>query len=135
MGAGKPVLFAVNKIDIMDYDPGDFSGFCGESLQFGISAKQHRGIEALENGLYSLVTKGDDWDPGHGVVPNIRHLRALENALLAAHRVQEGLGHGLPADLLAVDLQDVLDGLGDIIGETTTEDVLDVIFEQFCLGK
>ncbi len=133
--AEKPVLFAVNKIDIMDYDPVDFAEFCGDAPQFGISAKQHLGIEDLENGLYSLVTRGDEWDPGHGIVPNVRHRLALENGLLAAQRVQEGLTSGLPADLLAVDLQDVLDGLGDIIGETTTEDVLDVIFEQFCLGK
>ncbi|MDA3971803.1 MAG: tRNA uridine-5-carboxymethylaminomethyl(34) synthesis GTPase MnmE [Desulfobulbaceae bacterium] len=132
---GKPVLFAVNKIDVMDYEPADFAEFCGKSPQFGISAKLHLGIEALENGLYSLVTSGDDWDPGHGVVPNVRHRLSLEKGLEAAQRVTLGLGQGLSADLLAVDLQDVLDGLGDIIGETTTEDVLDVIFEQFCLGK
>ncbi len=132
---GKPVLFAVNKIDIMDYEPADFADFCSNSVPFAISAKKHLGIEALENGLYSLVTKGDDWDPGHAVVPNIRHVQGLENGLVAAHRVRDGLLQGLPADLLAVDLQDVVDGLGDIIGETTTDDVLDVIFEQFCLGK
>ncbi len=131
----KPVLFAVNKIDIMDYDPVIFTDFCGESIPYGISAKHHVGIKELEDGLYSLVTGGSDWDPGHGVVPNVRHLQALKKGVSAAHLVQEGLFHGLPADLLAIDLQDVLDGLGDIVGETTTEDVLDVIFEQFCLGK
>ncbi len=47
----------------------------------------------------------------------------------------DGFSLGLPNDLIAVDLQDCLDHLGDIVGETTTEDILDVIFEQFCLGK
>lgn len=133
--AGKPVLFAVNKIDIMEYEPADFADFCGDQPSFGISAKQHAGIEELENGLYSLVTGGGEWDPGHGVVPNVRHRQALETGVLAARRVLDGLNLALSADLLAVDVQDVLDCLGDIIGETTTEDVLDVIFEQFCLGK
>ena len=133
--AEKPVLFAVNKIDIMEYDPADFTEFCGSQPPFAISAKKHQGIEQLEDGLYALVTGGDGWDPGHGVVPNVRHLQALDTGLVAAWRVHEGLLAGLSADLLAVDLQDVLDCLGDIIGETTTEDVLDVIFEQFCLGK
>ncbi len=132
---GKPVLFVVNKIDIIKYEPADFAEFCAGSAPFAISAKQHLGIEKLEDGLYSLVTGGDGWDPGHGVVPNVRHLQALAKALVAVHRVQDGLGLALSADLLAVDLQEVLDGLGDIVGETTTEDVLDVIFEQFCLGK
>ncbi|HKJ65241.1 MAG TPA: tRNA uridine-5-carboxymethylaminomethyl(34) synthesis GTPase MnmE, partial [Desulfopila sp.] len=50
-------------------------------------------------------------------------------------RVQEGLEAEVSTDLLAVDLQEVLDQLDDIVGETTTEDILDVIFEQFCLGK
>jgi tRNA modification GTPase len=38
-------------------------------------------------------------------------------------------------DLIAVDLQDCLDQLAEIVGETTTEDILDVIFAEFCLGK
>ena len=41
----------------------------------------------------------------------------------------------MTSDLLAVDLQECLDQLGEIVGQTTTEDILDVIFEQFCLGK
>ena len=132
---GKPVLYVVNKIDIIDYNAADFQEFCGTSQPFAISAKEYRGFEGLEDGLYSLVTKGNDWDPGHGVVPNVRHLQALKKALLAVYRVQDGILQEISADLLAIDLQDVLDHLGVIIGETTTEDVLDVIFEQFCLGK
>ncbi len=42
---------------------------------------------------------------------------------------------GLSNDLIAVDLQECLDGLAEIVGETTTDDILDVIFAEFCLGK
>ena len=60
---------------------------------------------------------------------------ALENAREATNRVLEGIERALTPDLLAIELQAALDHLGDIIGETTTEDVLDMIFQQFCLGK
>ena len=60
---------------------------------------------------------------------------ALEKAQDALERVAGGLASGLSNDLITVDLLESLDHLGDIVGETTTEDMLDVIFEQFCLGK
>ena len=47
----------------------------------------------------------------------------------------ESLENGMPPDLVAVDLRISLDGLGDIVGKTTTEDILDRIFSQFCVGK
>ena len=46
-----------------------------------------------------------------------------------------GIEAGLTSDLLTIDILDCLDHLGEVVGETTTEDVLDVVFEQFCLGK
>ena len=75
------------------------------------------------------------WEPGPAGTPNLRHKSAMVKALAACHQVDEGLAHGLSPDLLAVDLQTALDHLGDIVGETTTEDVLDMIFERFCIGK
>ena len=65
----------------------------------------------------------------------MRHKSALQHARDAAIRLGEGLELRITSDLLAIDLQDCLDQLNDIVGITTTEDVLDVIFEQFCLGK
>ncbi len=132
----KPVLYVVNKIDIVDdYKEADFSGKIADMPLVSISAKEGRGIDTLEQAVYDLVTGGEDWDPGHDVVPNIRHRSALEKAREAATRVLEGIEITLPPDLIAVELQATLDHLGDIIGETTTEDVLDMIFQQFCLGK
>jgi len=59
----------------------------------------------------------------------------LQRALVAVQQVGEGLAADLSPDLLAIDLQAALAFLGDIIGETTTDDVLDMIFADFCLGK
>ncbi|MBU1140725.1 MAG: tRNA uridine-5-carboxymethylaminomethyl(34) synthesis GTPase MnmE, partial [Proteobacteria bacterium] len=100
-----------------------------------ISAKHQHGIEELKNAIFTTVT-GDrnQWEE-EGCAPNIRHKDALQRAHDAAGRLWQGLQEGMTSDLLAIDLQDCLDQLNAIVGITTTEDVLDVIFEQFCLGK
>ncbi|PLX46737.1 MAG: tRNA uridine-5-carboxymethylaminomethyl(34) synthesis GTPase MnmE [Desulfobulbaceae bacterium] len=132
----KPVLYVVNKIDIVeDYRVDDYHLKLADAPLVAISAKEGDGIAALEQAVYELVTGGDQWDPGHEVVPNIRHQAALQKARQAGSRVVDGLSIGLPPDLVAIELQAALDHMGDIIGETTTEDVLDLIFQQFCLGK
>ena len=67
--------------------------------------------------------------------PNIRHKAVLDEALLASRRCVEATQAGISVDLLAVDVQSALDHLGDIIGLTTSEDILDEIFSRFCIGK
>lgn len=102
----------------------------------GLSAKYHKGIGSLEDTIFQVVIgKTDRWDPGYTCVPNLRHEASLKRALAATVLVSEGVSQQLTPDLLAIELQSALDHLGDIVGETTTDDVLDMIFEQFCIGK
>lgn len=100
-----------------------------------ISAKTNKGITALEEMIFQQVT-GDHsgWDPGHLCAPNSRHRASLQNALDTCTTLSNNMDI-LPPDLLAIELQSCLDYLGDIIGYTTTEDVLDKIFASFCIGK
>ena len=132
----KPRLYAINKIDIIaDYKPQEFAKQLADQPLVSISAKKGLGLEELKEELVRLATGGNGWDPGHGAVPNIRHQHALQQTSEATERVIDGLHLGLPADLLAIELQAALDSLGEIIGTTTNEDILDMIFTQFCLGK
>lgn len=101
-----------------------------------ISAKLGTGIRELEGVLFAQVTgQAKGWDPGYTTVPNARHRAALSQALGACRDLFSGLGHGLSPDLLAIEIQTVLDHLGEIVGYTTTEEVLDKIFGEFCIGK
>ena len=75
------------------------------------------------------------WDPGYTTVPNARHRAAMAKACSACHDLCAGLNSVLSPDLLAIELQTVLDHLGEIVGYTTTEEVLDTIFGEFCIGK
>jgi len=133
------ILLVLNKIDVTTVTNTEQYGIdLGNEDIVAISAKLHSGITELKDSVFSLITgrtKGPGWDPGDAAVPNIRHKAALQKALAACRGAQLGLGNNISPDLLAIDIQSALDHLGDIVGETTTEDVLDLIFEKFCIGK
>jgi tRNA modification GTPase len=66
---------------------------------------------------------------------NARHEDALRRARAAAERAEEALRANLGLELAALDLRLAANAVGEIVGKTTTEDLLDSIFSQFCLGK
>jgi len=130
----KPMLAVMNKIDIGTV-PSTASLFPGIRSWLRISAKKQFGIDELKQAVFDAVTTdGKLWEE-EGCTPNVRHKQALVAALQACDRLSASLAAGLTYDLLAVDLQECLDQLAAIVGETTSEDILDLIFEQFCLGK
>jgi len=69
------------------------------------------------------------------IVTNARHVSAFENAKRSLENVLEGLDKNLSGDLLAPDLRNALQQLGEITGEVTTDDLLENIFSKFCIGK
>ena len=69
------------------------------------------------------------------LVSNIRHYEALSRAAKALVSVREGLEDGLSGELIAMDLHDALDALGEITGQVSSQEVLNTIFERFCIGK
>ncbi len=133
------VLLVLNKVDIAPgVTPEQYSTALGDEPLVSVSAKEHTGILELKDTVFSLITgsrKGPGWDPGAAVVPNVRHKSALKKGLEACRGIEKGLEEKISPDLLTIDLQATLGHLGDIVGETTTEDILDMIFERFCIGK
>ena len=133
----KPMILVSNKSDLAEKQL-DVSGLSlskGNIQSVQISAKQQQGIDELKDAIFRTVVGSKDQWQEDGCAPNIRHKAALLAAKDAALRLGDGLAIELTSDLLAIDLQECLDQLNGIVGITTTEDVLDVIFEQFCLGK
>lgn len=131
------VLLVLNKIDLAPQaDPQEYRSAFGNESLVAVAAKHHTGIAELKDAVFDMVT-GDSsgWDPGGDCVPNVRQKNCLVKTLAGCRRITAGFATELSPDLLAIDLQVALDHLGDIVGETTTEDVLDLIFEQFCIGK
>jgi tRNA modification GTPase len=132
--AHKPLLVVVNKSDLPQLlDRDSEETVCADSLT--ISTLNNDGLVALKQQIFDRITGGREQWQEEGCAPNLRQRLALQHAERSLLRVRQGLADGLSNDLITIDLLDGLNHLGDIVGETTTEDVLDVIFERFCLGK
>ncbi len=132
--AHKPFIAIINKCDLeLRLDRSSDEQILGDAVE--ISAREQQGLEELKQRIFSRITGGREQWQEEGCTPNLRHKTAMERALSSLNRVCDGLQSGLTNDLITVDLLECFQHLGEIVGETTTEDVLDIIFEQFCLGK
>ncbi len=99
-----------------------------------ISAKTGQNTEKLIEQLLDAANL-DQLRQDDIMVTNARHYEALKRAHESLQRAREGLETGLPTDLLAMDVRDVLHYLGEITGEITTDEILANIFANFCIGK
>ena len=99
-----------------------------------ISAKSRIGLEALESHLVESAAL-PDISQSDVIVTNARHYEALTHALDAIRRVQDGLAINLSGDFVSQDLRECIHHLSDIVGEVSTDSVLQNIFKHFCIGK
>jgi tRNA modification GTPase len=93
------------------------------------------GIEQLKDGIKARVWAGDVKAEMLQVMINSRHQEALARARAAVERAGAALRAGEGLELAALDLRLAVNAIGEIVGKTTTDDLLDVIFSQFCIGK
>jgi tRNA modification GTPase len=126
----RPRVIALNKCDLGDGpSPAD-----GEDV-IRVSALTGEGIGSLERCLRSAVGSGSVASSDATIVTNPRHAAALGRALASLQQARLALAAGLPEDLAGMDLRAAADSLGEITGDTVTEDLLDTIFRNFCIGK
>ena len=99
-----------------------------------ISARTNQNIDSLEN-LLVEISQIPEISQNDVIVTNIRHYEALCHAQEAINRVQKGLQTQLSGDFISQDLRETIHHLSDIIGEVSTDSVLQNIFKNFCIGK
>ena len=137
---GKHLIVVFNKADLIEDKQKenlqsllkDFSKESAESIF--ISAKQRENTSELQKMLIDAahlptVTQNDI------IVTNVRHYEALNKALEAIHRVQNGLDSQISGDFLSQDIRECIFFISDIAGEVTNDMVLQNIFQHFCIGK
>lgn len=100
-----------------------------------VSCLQNQGIEDVRNAISQIVLGGEIQADQLQSMINARHKNALERARTALKSATQALAEGLSLELPAMDLHIAANALGEIIGKSTSEDLLDSIFSQFCLGK
>ena len=129
----RPHIVVINKSDMPRAEDFQLPSLPNGQPVALISARHHQGMDALRHALFQQVTGRQKEETGCSL--NVRLRDALSKSYEASLRVRDSLQSRLSTDLLAVDFQECLDCLGDIIGETTSDDILDIIFSRFCLGK
>ena len=100
-----------------------------------VSCVSGQGIEALKDAIKSLVWAGEIKAGMLQVAINSRHQDALNRARAAACLAADALSAAATLELVAIDLRIAANAIGEIVGKTTTEDLLDSIFSAFCIGK
>ena len=127
----KKVIYILNKIDKDECN--DFSNL---ENKVKISAMKNIGINEMEDFIYSYLVGNKVENSGNEcILTNIRHKTALEKTKVAIQNMFTTIENELPLDLISVDLKEALDSLSEITGEITSEDILDHIFSNFCVGK
>jgi tRNA modification GTPase len=129
---GKKRLVVLNKLDLHPQAPMPLDL---DAPVIGVSCLTGEGIEALKDAIKQLVWSGEVQAEMLQVMINSRHQDALNRARAATVRAFESFRQDQTLELVAVDLRIAVNAVGEIVGKTATEDLLDVIFSQFCIGK
>jgi len=131
----RAVVVIKNKIDLPQrLELKEIKGLVGDRPLVSLSAKTGEGLEEL-NRVLKEVALAEEGVEQSVVVTNQRHLEALKGASRHLRWAIASLEQGYSYEFVVVDLRGALNRLGEIIGETTTEDILEHIFSHFCIGK
>jgi tRNA modification GTPase len=133
---GRTIL-VVNKIDLVPHPSVEERTRSLTSMPcVAISALYRQGIERLQEAILQQLTSDEIDLDARAVITNVRHRNALEKCFEALQRAGEQISsRPLMGDLLAADLRHALRALGEILGETTPDEILRGIFDTFCIGK
>lgn len=128
------VIGILNKIDIKEDI--DLLPLTKISKWLEISAIKNQGIDEMEEEIYRHIIDENIEDSSQKItITNVRHKSALEKTKQSIENIFETIESGLPMDLMAVDIKGALDSLSEVTGEISSEDLLDHIFSNFCVGK
>lgn len=134
--ASKTRIILINKTDL---GSPKFAAFirakAGKSAVIEVSAKTGEGLDLLSAEIKRLYSLSSLSDSNGAIITNMRHKSALINAHAALSRAKEALELGMPSDIASIDINEAIDALGEITGETVSDAVVAEIFHNFCVGK
>jgi tRNA modification GTPase len=136
MARGQKPLIALNKSDLKPrISPKAIKSFANGLPVYKTSATKGTGIAQLMSGIASHAGL-DRYSAGKSsILVNARHRECLERAKKALNKALESCGKGMPADFITIDLKAAILALGEVTGEVVSEEVINMIFDQFCVGK
>jgi tRNA modification GTPase len=128
--AHQEFVVVVNKMDLTEHR----FDFLVDYKPIFISAKSRTNLDVLMDRISQVAMQFSD-QQNDVLISNVRHFDALNRAYEGLKAVQEGLDTGLPTDLIAMDIRQVIGHIGSITGTVDVEEILGSIFSKFCIGK
>src|ERR1022692_910408 len=128
---GRPAVVAMNKSDLARN--GQIAPDCAGLPMRATSALTGEGIAELRQSILNLATGGAASEPG--LLTSLRHQQAVSSALAALADAAEANANGIPHEMILLDLYRALWALDSLTGQTTSDDILNLIFSTFCIGK
>ncbi len=134
--ADKKVIIIINKVDLKQkFESEIVKQKLPNAPILYTSALNDVGIDKLENLIVEQILSGAITQQSNDVLTNARHYQAVNLALDNITNAEHSLEMGMPLDIVEVDLMDAYNALGEVTGKSVHEDVINRIFEKFCLGK
>ncbi|RDY71039.1 tRNA uridine-5-carboxymethylaminomethyl(34) synthesis GTPase MnmE [Halobacillus trueperi] len=130
------IIVIVNKMDLeqrLDLD--QMKKLAGDHPVITTSLIREEGIDQLETAIGDTFFEGDLDAGDMTYVSNVRHVQLLKQAKQALEDAQNGMEMGVPLDVVQIDVTRTWEILGEIVGDTVHESLIDQLFSQFCLGK
>jgi tRNA modification GTPase len=132
----KPMLVVLNKRDLPSVvSPEEIQNKFPGRETVSISARYGQGIETLKEKLHELFLQTHAPETLPDLIPTLRQKQIFEHMVVSLSRAYQLSEQDLSPEFIALDLQKALEELGSLIGTTTSEDVLDLVFSRFCIGK
>lgn len=129
-------IVILNKVDLEQaIDESEIKRLANGSAVITTSLIQEKGIDDLENALADLFFSKNIASDEATYVSNARHIQLLKDSKMALEEARNGLALHMPLDMVQIDVRRTWEYLGEIIGDTASESLIDQLFSQFCLGK
>ncbi len=126
-------ILIINKTDLQSVI--DVSSYEKEHPIVYMSTLKNEGIEELKEKIKEIFHLNQIENQDFTYLTNARSIAILKNVLESIEEIKNGIEQNQPIDLLEIDLKEVWNLLGEIIGETYQDELIDQLFSQFCLGK
>lgn len=133
-----PCILVANKSDkVTEVKFDTLPAYCQRHFNsmVALSAAHGTNLESLEDALLQVTQAGHVEGWGRAWAVNDRQAEALVRAHESVSRVMKSVEEDLPLDFWTIDLRDALHALGTVTGDSATEEILDVVFSKFCIGK
>ena len=133
---GRQVLILINKTDLpQQLDRSKLSKYFSEGQIVDLSLKMQEGLDTLEESISKLFFEGQLESADLTYVSNVRHIALLKKAKQSLHEAYEAADQGIPIDIMQIDVRLAWEQLGEVVGDSAPDALLDQIFSQFRLGK